>query len=692
MNEQVHKRHAGQGGSATEMEAAPVNLVALAYRALRGRFLITLILTAALALAGAWAGYSFRNPSYTSTGIIRVSPTLPKIMYSSEQNQLMPRFDSYVSSQATFLASHPVLKRSVDDLSQRNIDWPGGSDGIKALAQSLNVKHDPGSELIKVNVKHRDPAVAQSAVNAVISAYERTYGVDNTEFESIAERTLANRERELRSRIELLRQNVLQASGEYGPEPLEQFHLAAIGELEQIDKKLSELNWMIPAKRDNPTVTFTTGANLARILIDDKALEEYVASKVIIENEIASLRLKEGVSTPKKTELLNDLAAVEANIKRRSNQITELGEFLDLEEESATHGEQKSLHELEAMQKRLVVRRKVVSANAIGLGQKRMAVASFNEQISDVKQLLVETKQRLDQIRVESHNEVKGRVSVAAHGNLPVFASDDKRIQFAVVVGLMGACLGIGMVILYGLLRGRVRYSDELEDFGHDTRLMGVLPRLPRKDVGESQATAYAVDRLRNLLEMDIARADSGNEVVALTNTGSDSQANIVLALGNSFAHANYRTVLVDANFWGRDLSRSLGLEHESGLQEAIVSENIEDSLHPTDSDNLWMLPAGIFNPKRERHLSYADIRTLLDKLRIAFDLILIDAGTVKYSLEAQLASSVADQVLLTVPLGTPSAEVEQSLDQLKELGTKKIGFLFNKNRRLTPLNAERAA
>ena len=250
----------------------------------------------------------------------------------------------------------------------------------------------------------------------------------------------------------------------------------------------------------------------------------------------------------------------------------------------------------------------------------------------------------------------------------------------------------VNVLSQYGLLRGRVRYADELEQFANDTRLMGVLPPLSRRHADDSRPAVYAVDRLRNMLEMDIAREGSNTQVIALTNTGGDNRTNIVFTLGKSFAHANYQTVVVDANFWGRDLSRGLDLEHETGLQEAIVSGKIQDGLHPTSMENLWILPAGIYNPKRERHLSYADISSLLDKLRVPFDVILIDAGAVNTSLEAQLAASVADRVLLTVPRGTPNADVDDSLNQLNELGAKNIGFLFNKNRRIVPLNTERTA
>ena len=179
MHERDHiTQHSVHG---VEAEPAPINLVALAYRSLRGRIMVTLLLTAALATAGVWAGYTIRKPVYTSTGIVRVAPTLPKIMYDSEQNQLMPLFDSYVSSQATFMASHPVLRKTVDDLNQRDIDWAKGTDGIKALARALDVQHEPRSELIKISVKHHTPAVAQSAVNAVIETYEQTWRDDGAE-------------------------------------------------------------------------------------------------------------------------------------------------------------------------------------------------------------------------------------------------------------------------------------------------------------------------------------------------------------------------------------------------------------------------------------------------------------------------------------------------------------------------------
>ena len=70
-----------------------------------GRYLLAVALAGIFSVPLAIAGYFALPPTYSSVGIVRIHPTLPKIMYTNDENTVPPLFDSFVSAQSQFLSS-----------------------------------------------------------------------------------------------------------------------------------------------------------------------------------------------------------------------------------------------------------------------------------------------------------------------------------------------------------------------------------------------------------------------------------------------------------------------------------------------------------------------------------------------------------------------------------------------------------
>jgi Mrp family chromosome partitioning ATPase len=69
----------------------------------------------------------------------------------------------------------------------------------------------------------------------------------------------------------------------------------------------------------------------------------------------------------------------------------------------------------------------------------------------------------------------------------------------------------------------------------------------------------------------------------------------------------------------------------------------------------------------------------LLDLVSRYFNVVLIDTGPILGSLEASVAASQADAVVLAVAKGSSTSVVEKSLAQLSMVGTRVAGMVFNR-------------
>src|ERR1700742_1564116 len=84
---------------------AAANPLMMVHRLLAGRYIWATLLGIALACLGGTIAYLFVKPTYQSIGLIEVKPVLGRILYSNEQNGVMPMFDAFVETQASLLRS-----------------------------------------------------------------------------------------------------------------------------------------------------------------------------------------------------------------------------------------------------------------------------------------------------------------------------------------------------------------------------------------------------------------------------------------------------------------------------------------------------------------------------------------------------------------------------------------------------------
>src|SRR5437763_12706997 len=150
------------------------------------------------------------------------------------------------------------------------------------------------------------------------------------------------------------------------------------------------------------------------------------------------------------------------------------------------------------------------------------------------------------------------------------------------------------------------------------------------------------------------------------------------------------RTIVIDAE-------RLQGLRVEDYLQ-------MPWNCHPTNIENLWMLPA----KKPKKRNARDDCQELpkrsflmrvpkdgeeidtgldsVDALRVSFDNILIDCGALKNSTDAAMLASRVDGVVIVVDAGhSRREEILISQRMIENSGGKFLGFVLNKRRYPVP-------
>jgi len=120
-------------------ETTPLDLIQLAHRHLAGRYRIAIPLALGLAALGATSAFFLLKPMYVSTGMLQVAPISSALTMHDDAPAVSPRYDSFVSAQATLIASRTVIDRALESEELMQAGWPTGNQGIEKLADSLQI-------------------------------------------------------------------------------------------------------------------------------------------------------------------------------------------------------------------------------------------------------------------------------------------------------------------------------------------------------------------------------------------------------------------------------------------------------------------------------------------------------------------------------------------------------------------------
>ncbi|MFG0329799.1 MAG: GumC family protein [Phycisphaerales bacterium] len=674
-------------GIESASDAGTESIARVAHRAFRGRYRAAMILGAVAAAIGGATGYLLVQPVYTAEGLVRVAPTTPKILYENDENQLPPMYDTLVETEATYIESRRVLERASTDDRLRDAGWETGADGVAELSRRVTVGRRPRNQLILVHGVHEDPILAQRAVNAVLLSYQELYADQQSLQVANREQNLERRQEDLQRKLEGRRDSVRALSERFGTSDLSALHDAKLRQLLRVNEQVDEYSVALAAhdqtdgaESPDNAPAFISNPTLEQeyLAAQDGELSMLVAERRKIDAEWEDAESRYGSSHRVMTDLQKRRQTLQRQIEERAVVVRELLERTPLANETI-EGYRLTAEEIEARRERLVALRDQLSTELTAISTTMQEIAAHEEQAAYHADLLAETTRELEKLRVERPFIDAGRITIT-EAALPLEPSTDRRFQLAA----LGAVAGLGapfvLLWLFSVIRPTLRYLDDLDHARFNAPVLGTLPDLRKAEGDAVELATLSVHHIRNMLRLTRPAEDGYGAVYAITSaTPRDGKTSLLIALGASFAAERLRTVIVDADLVGRGLTSAFQLAGERGFTEATEAGDAADGIHATDVQYLSILPAGDPTFRRPEELSIHDLRTLVESLRAAFDVVLIDTGPLTGSLEANLVAALADQTVLAVARGQDPRLVNGALERLDRLGAACAGIVFNR-------------
>ena len=673
-------RPSGGGAPGASGSPAQPNPLLILHRGLRGRYPYAIVLGLILGVIFSALGYLLVKPIYQSVALVRVAPTQAKILFQTEDNTQMADWDSFVSAQASFIESRRVVRLALGNQRLANVDWDRGRNGESDLANGLEVRRSRGDQIISVAFKHTDPMKAQAAVNAIVDAYnelkDETFGLEAGN----QERALADIIRERKSRLESLRLEEAQIVTRSGVADIEVEHRNKSEQLGQLDRGRMELQQRLamakPAPPRDPDAAPAepakrTDDQLARA---DTEFADLLAGRRAIE---ASIRDRSNLKPQHR-----EIVALNEQLEVLNAQLSPLRERLlaqpsiQLLQNDLASGELSA----EEIQERLANQEKLYQPlrNEVReMSVSRQQLQTVRETKEDVKKELDAATQRLTALEVERNNTKTGRISVLQMGEAPLAPTTDRRIPLAGAGFVGGTALGVGLIWLLGFARGGYRFADDIDDPTLSVPLLEVLPHVDDSNPEWLDLAAHSVHHVRGVLNNARRSDDAPLVILVSSGTAGEGKSYVANALAHSFAISDHKTVLVDIDLLGCQLSYRLGMSERRGLRDAAAEGTLPEAF--PIGDHLSIVPVGLREDFQPEQLNRQYLLRLIDSLRTQFDTIIIDSGPILGSLEASLLTQIADRTLLVIARGQRPGIVKAAVARVRQLGGNVAGFVFNR-------------
>lgn len=186
-------------------------------------------------------------------------------------------------------------------------------------------------------------------------------------------------------------------------------------------------------------------------------------------------------------------------------------------------------------------------------------------------------------------------------------------------------------------------------------------------------------DRFETLADRLLeAKAARNVKVLLFTSCHrAEGRTTLVLTLARALGRRPLKTLLVDADLSGPMLGGSLGVRPEVGLDDVIEDGRaLADALIEAPADGLWLLPMRSAVARPRDFLSNPAWSIAMARLRLDFDLVLLDGGPMFAGLTAATLHRSVDAAVLVHNRGvTGQRAIERAREVLEAGGVPLLGL-----------------
>jgi capsular exopolysaccharide synthesis family protein len=264
------------------------------------------------------------------------------------------------------------------------------------------------------------------------------------------------------------------------------------------------------------------------------------------------------------------------------------------------------------------------------------------------------------------------------------------RIQLNTILGgALGMVVAMGLIFLLDFLDDTYKSLNDVSRF-EGLNILGSIRKIKGRKLAEKIVAhsnpyspiteSYRIIRSR----IRFKPADKPARSIMVTSSVPEEGKSISAAnLAIVFAQANFRTVLVDADFRHPSLHEMFNVDNDTGLGNMLDSSEIklEQCLKATSVKNLQILTSGSHLPDPSERVDSERMDEILTELKEYAEILIFDSPPVLVFADAIVLSRRMDGIIMVIRAGkSRRGAVSQALVDLKNANVNLLGGIFNQS------------
>lgn len=687
----------------------------------KGTLLVVAVLVSAPIIALIWTQ---TVPKYRARAEVRVRPIIPRLVFRTEENGMIPLYDSFVNTQVSITRSLAVLQRVLDQREIQESQWyrnpsrsfrqrlrGGATPPMERLRDGLSVRPRSQTEIIDVSFTDPNANEATLIVNAVLDQYikyieEKSDATEDTLYRQLVEQCKVLGD-EIQGREKLCAQ-LHESLGTEAPQELVANKRLRLDEtqarLNDLRNNSALLEWEMNRTgggasdaNDAPVgeerqPRYDEDAEWRRLDVDVRTIQHQIAISAPGPNHPEGIRLRKNLEFAQelchlretqldqqwREALRNPLLVSTAAAGTSGPNAVERPVPVEHRLARTKREEQLVLTELQKQQEDF----KKVFESAQLLEKENGALRSKRELFDAVRQ-------RLDQKNMERN--VPGSIEVLMRAFTPSDPEQDRRVVLTAMILCMGVGAGGGAAFLRAS-RNQSIYTARDMPQPMQVPFLGQVPliqtRRPSGKAAGDEALheqfllTESIRLVRTALLSHLTGQDSATVLVTSATSGT-GKSSFAMILGQSMAHVGKKVLLIDADFHKRTLSKQFDLLEKPGFMEALSSRSVAPGhIFVTETPGLSIMPAGTRDDdeKAFEEIANGAFKTCMSQLstQCNFNVILLDSPPVLSGADATIiAGQVNGTIMVEREHLSQRTDVVEALARLGSARGRLMGTVF---------------
>jgi capsular exopolysaccharide synthesis family protein len=549
-------------------------------------------------------------------------------------------------------------------------------DSARALSEELDVATDPAGNFLRMYLKGADPARITSTINAIAERFVQVAA-------ELRRQKLTELTKILDQQLAAAHQNLLDAE-----KGLERFQVSTIARPNQIPK----------AGTDNPAFQsfFKMQVDQEQVKRDREALQRVLAQQG--DSGLSPEALAVVGSVQQNTELtqaLAELTTKQAQLRALRYKYSDafplvqklVGEITTLQKQTIPSLARGLLAELSGREAELGRRVAADRGSLEAVPPRAIDEARLQRQVTLAENLYTNLQKNYDEARLAEESAVPD-ARILDHAVAP---QDPVRNTAPRVIFLgFAASLALGLcgAVVLDRIDPKVRYPDQVSR-GLGIPILGAVPHLRNLPRGGRGGGARVPDDVNEVVEalrgvcLNLVYAHGGRAplLVTITSPGAgDGKSFISANLAHTFADGGHRTLLIDADIRRGVLHRRLSVRRRPGLSDFLRGEAQLDAIvQATQFPALSLIGCGTRAYNAPELLGSPAMTTLVNGLRSAYDVVLIDSPPLAAGVDPLILSTLTGTLALVLRTGYSHRDVAAAkLEVLQRLPVRMLGAVLN--------------